>query len=467
MPVPVLSVAQMREWEAASWAAGIDEAEVIARVGGLVAQRVWDMIRPGQRVLLLAGKGHNGDDVRQALPHLHKEYTKLIDVTDPVADLPAIRAALAQQPELIVDGLFGIGLNRPLDDAWQRLIGVIKETNLPVLAVDTPSGLDADTGEVQGAAIAASVTLSVGAPKRGLLQPEAAKWVGRLEVTPNIGLIPCPAGGELQWTLGEDFKQFPPRRPVSTHKGSRGHLAIMAGSMGFHGAAVLAANGALRAQPGLVSLYTQEDVYVPVASQLAQAMVQVWDPAQSLPQKCTAVLCGPGLASPNLPTGVKECVRTLWTSSPLPVVVDASALDWLPEGPVRPDSLRVITPHPGEAARMLGVTNAAVQQDRVKALRELSSRCGRCWVVLKGHQTLVGNHTGAVFVNPTGNPHLAQGGSGDVLAGFLAGLLAQPALQIDACQALRYAVWRHGEAADSLQAACRGWTMQDLCGELG
>jgi NAD(P)H-hydrate epimerase len=151
----------------------------------------------------------------------------------------------------------------------------------------------------------------------------------------------------------------------------------------------------------------------------------------------------------------------------MPVVADASGLDWLESGPVSADAIRVITPHPGEAGRILGSSAASVQADRLSALRELSRRLGNCFVVLKGHQTLVGCATGPVFVNSSGNPWLAQGGSGDLLGGFLAGLLAQPDWQKDPMTAIRYAVWQHGAAADRLAETQSNWTVEDLSGQLG
>lgn len=466
MPVPVLSVPQMREWERATWAAGRSEEEVIAQVGRIVAARALELTRPGDTILLLAGKGHNGDDVRQAQPHFAGRNARLLNVTEPAAALPELSRSLARRPALVIDGLFGIGLNRPLNDAWRKFIEAINAANLPVLAVDCPSGLDAETGQPQGAAMRAMLTLTLGAPKRGLLRSEAVEFIGRLEVALDIGLAPCPCQSELLWTLPGDFIGFPPPRRVAAHKGSYGHLAIVAGSLGYHGAAVLAARGALRAQPGLVTVFPQQDVYAPVAGQLAQAMVHPWKPVSAFPKSTTAVLFGPGLAAETLPQSLKEEFRQVWSDSSLAVIADASALDWLPEGPVRPNALRIITPHPGEAARLLGATNAKVQSDRLGALRELSRRWGRCLVVLKGHQTLVGSHAGEVFINSSGNPHLAQGGSGDALAGFLAGLLAQPALQADAIKAARFAVWAHGAAADRLQGSGRAWTVEELIAEL-
>jgi len=148
------------------------------------------------------------------------------------------------------------------------------------------------------------------------------------------------------------------------------------------------------------------------------------------------------------------------------MLVDASGLAWLPAGRVREGAVRVITPHPGEAARLLDSTSKEVQSDRLAALRALSKRYGDCWVVLKGHQTLIGR-SGEVLINSSGNPFLAQGGSGDTLSGYLGGLLAQPPLQSDPLKAIAYAVWQHGAAADNLQDSGRAWIVEDLIECLG
>ena len=467
MPVPVISVAQMREWEKISWAAGQTESEVIRRVGKAVADVALRLSLPGETILLLAGKGHNGDDVRAAHEHLTgRRVVELLDVTAPESDLEKLEAAFARRPALAVDGLFGIGLNRPLDATWTAFIERINQSQLPVLAVDVPSGLNADTGDNFGSAIVAAVTLTVGAPKLGLLQPMAGPFVGRLEVAHDVGLSPCPHTSELLWTLPEDFTGFPPRRPAAAHKGDFGHLAIIAGSLGYHGAAVLATRGAQRAQPGLITLLTQESVYHAVATQLQAAMVNVLRPETKLPGEFDSFLIGPGLAAPEL-KDMKMITRKIWRDIVMSVVVDASALDWLPLDPVPKNAVRVITPHPGEAARLLNSTTKQVQSDRPRAVREISKRFGNCWVVLKGQHTLIGRSTGEIFVNSSGNPHLAQGGSGDALAGFIAGLLAQPVLQADPGRTLRYAVWQHGHAADRLQATRRNWVVEELFEKLG
>jgi len=457
----------MRDWEHATWAAGQAEAEVIHRVGKHVARRALQLTQPGELILILVGKGNNGQDARCAREHLTDRRVEVLEVTEPAGALSKLDALLTLRPALTVDGLFGIGLDRPLEAEWVSFVERVNAAHLPVLAVDVPSGLNADTGEPQGAAIEALVTLTVGAPKIGMLREVAWPFVGRLEVASDVGLVPCPHQSELQWTLPEDFAAYPPARAAATHKGSYGHLAILAGSLGYHGAAVLAARGAQRAQPGLITLHTLEAVYHAIAPQLEAVMVSVWAPQGKLLGPHDTILLGPGLAAADMPDQLKNLTRHLWRDSFLPVVTDASALDWLPLDPVPKNALRVITPHPGEAARLLRTTPQQVQANRLNALRNVSRRFGNAWVVLKGHQTLIGRSSGEVYVNPSGNPYLAQGGSGDVLAGYLAGLLAQPDLRADPLKTIRYAVWQHGAAADWLQTTRPNWVTEDLVEAVG
>jgi NAD(P)H-hydrate epimerase len=210
------------------------------------------------------------------------------------------------------------------------------------------------------------------------------------------------------------------------------------------------------------------EVFHPVAAQLQSAMVDAWrDDLTFAPVHCTAALIGPGLAARGLPNEMQIFTRKFWRDPQFPVVVDASALDWLLLGSVPKHVIRVMTPHPGEAARLLKWTPQQVQADRVKALREISGRFGNVWVVLKGQHTLIGRSEGEILVNSSGNPHLAQGGSGDALAGFIAGLLAQPEWQTNPARTLAYAVWQHGAAADALQARRANWMVEDLVDEIG
>lgn len=465
MPVPVLTVAQMREWEKATWATGVTEKQVIANVGRAIATRLLELTQSGDSILILAGKGHNGDDARAAIPHLQNRTVRTIDVADPANALKQLADELSKKPKWIIDALFGIGLNRMLDKDWITFVERVNTAQIPVLAVDVPSGLNAQTGEPEGTAICAEITLTIGAPKRGMLS--ASEFVGRLEVADNVGLIPCPFQSEMNWSVASDFKNVPPPRKPESHKGTYGHAALFAGSLGYHGAAVLMARGAQRAQPGLVTVFPQHAIYVAVASQLQAVMVHPWLTDPALPKTASAIGLGPGLAASEFPQHNKDFLRSLWQSSQLPVVADATALSWLVPGPALGKPLRVMTPHPGEAAKLLEISNTAVQANRVGAIREISRRFRDCYVVLKGHQTLIGRSKGPIYINGTGNAYLAQGGSGDVLAGFITGLLAQPELQGDPLTTIRYAVWEHGAAADRLSQQRSNWTVEDLITELG
>jgi NAD(P)H-hydrate epimerase len=392
---------------------------------------------------------------------------ELFEVTEPGTDLGRLKSLLETPPDLIIDGLFGIGLNRALSQEWVDFINAVNHAGLRVVSVDVPSGLNADTAESYGAVIRANVTLTVGAPKKGLLSSRAWPFVGRLRVASEVGLIPCPIRGDVLWNLDADFRGYPPEREVSGHKGSFGHVAIFAGSPGYHGAAVLAARGAQRAQPGLITLYAMESIYHVTAAQLQAVMVSPWQPLAKVPAGRDAILVGPGLAAEDLPDQVKLLTRVLWRDAEMPVVADASALDWVPMERPRRDAIRVMSPHPGEAARLLRSTVQEIQANRVDAVRKISERYGNAWVILKGHQTVIGRHTGEVVVNSSGNPRLAQGGSGDLLAGYVTGLLAQPALRADVLRTLQFAVWHHGRAADRLNGIKPGWIIEDLAEELG
>ena len=469
MPVPVLTVAQMREWEELSWRARKSVDTVMGLAGAALARQALAMTRPHDAILLLAGKGNNGGDTKRAIEHLVERQVRLLEITEPEMAHDDLAVQLAAKPALVVDGLFGIGLNRPLQKGWVEMVRQLNESALPVLAVDVPSGLCADTGAPLGVAVRARATLTFGAPKAGCLSPAAAQQVGRLLVAEDIGLIACPHTADSYWTVPSDFAGTPPPRAADAHKGSFGHVGIMAGSLGYHGAAVLAARGALAARPGLVTVLTPENVYVSVASQLQSAMVHPWSAAaaQHL-QHCTAFVMGPGLASPDIPENFKSAAAELWQHSPKPVVADASALDWLPLTNVSTPhgAVRVITPHPGEAARLLNMTAQAVQLDRQQTLRKLSAMLPSAWIVLKGQHTLIATADTPVWINSSGNPMLAQGGSGDVLAGLLGGYLAQPWAQRDPVTAIRFAVWRHGHAADCLSASRESWGMDELIGQL-
>ncbi|MDX2227303.1 MAG: NAD(P)H-hydrate dehydratase [Verrucomicrobiae bacterium] len=465
MSSPVLHVNEMRAWEESSWAAGILPGEVIARAGEKLAARLLEITAPTDRILLLAGKGNNGQDTLRMEPFLRGRRTVThLRILDPSVDDGPLNSLLSAGVDWVVDGLFGIGLSRRLSPAWQRIIETLNASGAAIASVDVPSGLDAQTGLPMPMAVRARITLTLGAAKSGLLRPTAWEFCGRLEVLPDIGLIPADFKTDWRTSDRTDFREFSKPRPIAAHKGTFGHALLLAGSVGYHGAAVLAARSALGAGPGLVTVLTDPHTYIPVASQTVSAMVHPW--GEHLPVVPSAIAAGPGLASPHLPEFCRAQVIRLWQNAPVPMIVDASALDWLPPGSPLSVAPRVLTPHPGEAARLLSLTPAEIQSDRPGALRLLSRRFGNAWVVLKGHQSLAGNGRSEIYFNLTGNPGLAQGGSGDVLTGFLLGMLAQPAFQADPLTTIRHALWHHGATADLLSLRQPRWTAQTLAESL-
>ncbi len=462
MAIPVVTVEEMRAWEASTWQQGVQEEDVIHQVGAAIAEWIRHSDYHQHPVVILAGKGHNGDDGKAAALHMTGADVQTISIQDPKAAIQVVQEALSQDSNLVIDCLFGIGLNRPLSNGWDLLVQVINDSPHPIISIDTPSGLDVREGIAPGPCIVADYTLTVGAPKLGMLSKAAQPFVGYIHCLTDVGLSTPPEGGELYFNEPRDFAHFPPRRRAGDHKGTHGHLQIIAGSAGFHGAAVLATRGAMAARTGLITLETLPECYLPVASQVQQAMVRSWFPENPTPRNTSAILIGPGLAASNVPASLREYTRTLWRSSPIPVIVDASALNWIPAGPATCQAPRIITPHPGEAARMLFTTTKTIQQRREETVRRLAEKFANCWVVLKGTHSLIGNSTSNLYFNNTGNPNLAQGGSGDVLAGILAGLLAQPRCQVELERTIRFAVWQHGRAADELQRNRAHWTIEDL-----
>jgi len=491
--LPVLTTEQMRQWEEDSWKNGISQLDVIRTVGEDVAKYmlriIYDTIsdcynvlesdseenRKGveqimqmQQILVLVGPGHNGDDARVAANFLRGKVkeVQILEVKDTQKALKTFKKLVADRknffepmttssrfcPTFILDGMFGIGLNRPLSQDYVDLINAVNESQIPIVAVDIPSGLN-EEGMPCPVAVRAQFTLTVGALKRCLTRGESSKYIGKIEVLEDIGLNPDIPAGDL-----ECIKQVNPaevvdlNRPLDCHKGDFGHTLILAGSIGYHGAAVLAAKAAAAAKPGLITVCTMPETYIPVASHLVTQMVHSWSPEWQMPKGITSILVGPGLAAPSIPQAFWDWVRELWRSFPGNMIADASALDRIPEGETA--GVRVITPHPGEAARCLGITTKEVQADRLGALRKLSEKYGDAYVVLKGYQTLTGTAKGKVYLNHTGNPAMAQGGTGDVLAGFLSGLFAYDRIKeepIDNIKRICYAVYSHGRAADEIE----------------
>jgi NAD(P)H-hydrate epimerase len=440
--------------------------------------------RPGS-VVVVCGKGNNGGDGFVVARHLRRARVPVEvwlvgrrgDVQGDAArmlaswssrrdavreitgeqDVPALAARLGRAGA-IVDALFGTGLNAPVTGVPARVIDAINAAGAPVLAVDIASGLSADTGRPLGTAVRAAVTATFGFPKIGQCLYPGVEHTGRLEVV-DIG-IPAAAvaavGPRAVLLETADVGRLLPRRPRDAHKGTFGHVLVVAGSPGKSGAALLAAEASARSGAGLTTLAVPAALQPVVEGHVREAMTTAL-PAEpgraalaNLLAGRAAVVCGPGL---GLTDDTRALVAGIVRTCTVPLVLDADGLnavagtDLLRERPAP----TIVTPHPGEMARLLGTDTAAVQADRIGAARGLAARFGVV-VVLKGAHTVIAAPGGEVAIAPTGNPGMASGGMGDALSGLVGALLAQ---RLGAFDAATLGVFAHGASADAV-AARRG-----------
>ncbi len=367
--------------------------------------------------------------------------------------------AAAARHDLVVDALFGTGLSRPLDGFFARLVEGLDEVPRPRVAVDIPSGLAGSRAEPIGPHLHADLTVTFAAPKVAHVFPPAAAAVGELVVA-DLGYPPRlveEAPGDLHLLTGEDLAGLLPPRAGESHKGDYGHLLLVAGAVGKAGAAVLAARAAVRAGAGLVTAAVPapvlplvqagsiESMGVPLPAGEGGALsAAAAAPALAAARGKSALALGPGLGQEE---ETMAAIREVALAAPLPLVLDADGLNAFAGRAgllaARP-APTVVTPHPGEMGRLLGIGTAEVQADRPAAARRAAAASGAV-VVLKGSLTLIAAPGGGLHVNPTGNPGMASGGSGDVLTGILGALLAQG---LEALDAARLGVYLHGLAGD-------------------
>lgn len=419
---------------------------VVAR---LLRERGWDVAG-----ILLARVDDVTGDARTNLDRAREAGVPVAPVLDAGGWDPC-RRRLATD-DLVVDGLFGTGLKRPLAGLFATVSDDVNAANRPVVAIDLPSGLLADLSRPPGPCPRATVTVTLGAPKLALaLRPEAAGRVVVADIGIPAGLISAVDGPDIELLTAETIRPAVPIRPVESHKGDYGRVAIVAGSRGRTGAARLAGLGALRGGAGLVTVATagsclgmvaQEPEYMTLGLPDEEGMATGDGLDDLLGEPWDVVAVGPGLgAGPGCRTIVDALLDRPGRG---PLVLDADALTVCAENPGRlrgrPEAPVVITPHPGEMARLAGGTVADIQRDRVGAAHEFASAHG-VHVVLKGARTVIANPDGAVLVNTTGNPGMATGGSGDVLTGVAAAWLAQVE---DTGAAVALAVHLHGLAGD-------------------
>jgi NAD(P)H-hydrate epimerase len=364
---------------------------------------------------------------------------------------------------VIVDGLFGTGLASPVRGVYAGVIDFINGLGRPVVAIDIPSGLDATSGRVLGRCVKAAVTATMALPKLGLFLYPGRDLAGRVEVVGtgmDIGMGELIEKVGSRWELIDDreVKTRLKFRARDTHKGTYGHVLVLAGSTGKTGAAYMTAMGAMRAGAGLVTLGVPESVHPALEAKTAEVMTYPlsetafktlgecsYKQTKRLMEGKASVVIGPGLGSS---AGMKGFIENLVKDSKVPVVIDADGLNALVGRTrilkkARADC--ILTPHPGEGARLLGISAKEVQADRTGSAKRLSEKTG-CTVILKGAGTIIATPLRG-FVNPTGNPGMATAGTGDVLSGIVGGLLAQGLSPVDAAVT---GVYIHGLAGDEV-----------------
>ena len=386
----------------------------------------------------------------------HKHLIKIGGAIKPFETIP-------EETDVIVDGIFGTGLEREVAGVWCQAIEAINASVSPVLALDIPSGLHSDSGQVLGAAVKADATISFIGLKRGEFTGAGPEYCGQvlfddLEIPEVVYTVEQPTARRVEWSM---LTGLLGRRARDAHKGDFGHILVIGGDHGFSGAARMAGEAALRTGAGLVTVATRPGHAALLNTVRPELMCHGIADAKALApllQRATVIAIGPGLG--QSPWGRALLNAALETK--LPIIVDADALNLLASESARRDNW-ILTPHPGEAARLLGVSSVDIQSDRFQSAQALQEQYGGV-VILKGAGTLIVDAEQSAAICTAGNPGMATGGMGDVLTGIVAGMVAQGLSLTDAAAA---GVCLHAAAADrAAQAGERGLLANDLQIEL-
>lgn len=485
----ILTSAQMKEIDRQTIEDIGIPGPVLMENAGLQVFRVLKALFPrlrDERVVIVCGKGNNGGDGLVVARHLQnhgfepavlllaaKEEIKgdaglNLKIADAIGvSISEIRTPadwkrhrhLLRQATILIDAIFGTGLSQPAQGLYALAIQDINKMAAFKLAVDIPSGLSSDTAEIIGPAVRADLTIALGAAKIPHVFPPAEEYVGSFLVV-NISLPPCLlAVPNLNLEMTDKTVLLPlfERRKKNSHKGSYGHLLIIAGSLGKTGAAVMAARAAYRMGAGLVTVATPQSCLPIIARSMVELMTEplaeteartisasALPRVQALAEGKDAIVLGPGLSTQD---STRQFVWEFIPRVKKPLIIDADGLNILalkPELLEKLPRLTILTPHPGEFARLSGLTVAEVLDKKLELVPAFARRYG-VYLVLKGYRTLVAAPDGRVFVNPTGNPGMATGGTGDVLSGMVGALLMQ---HRDALLAALAAVYLHGLSGD-------------------
>lgn len=464
---------------------------LMKRAGGVAFHQLRLRWPQCKKIIVFCGTGNNGGDgyVLAQLAHRSGLHVKILQVGDCnrlIGDaLTVYQECLADkiakeaydgQPlyaDVLVDGMLGIGLNINVTGKFKKAVNAINGSGIPCLSLDIPSGLCADTGRVLGIAVKSECTVTFIACKQGLLTAQGSEYTGdivfhNLEV-PEVIYSEIPSAAQRISLV--DLKQLLPRRAKYTHKGNYGHLLIVGGDYGLAGAVTMAAESAARCGAGLVSVATHQEHVPMVVARRPEVMchgVESDSDLVPLLAKADAVVIGPGLGTSLW----SEDLLNVVIQSELPVVLDADGLNLLSAGKLKGYGQQarnnnwIITPHPGEAARLLGVDTEAIQEDRFKAVRALQNLYGGA-VVLKGAGTIICTEDGEqeLAIAAVGNPGMASGGMGDVLSGIIGALLVQ---HLGLSDAARLGPFIHGLAADivAFSKGERGLLATDLMNPL-
>ncbi|HIE27492.1 TPA: NAD(P)H-hydrate dehydratase [Candidatus Poribacteria bacterium] len=465
---------------------GIPGIVLMENAGQAVTKIVKEILDDGKRVAIFVGRGNNGGDGLVVARYLalsgFNVTIYLLSEAERFRGDAKTNLQIAQNLQLkiklllsqeqlsayrdeiqlcgvIVDSIFGTGLKGAVRGFAAELIAFINSTGKPIVAVDLPSGLDADTGRAESVCVHATHTVTIGLPKRGLMLYPGADFTGTLTVA-DIGFPQSIIDAQdikVNWVQKDEANRLMPPRPRNSHKGTFGHLFVIAGSVGLTGAAVLASEAALRIGAGMVTLGIPKSLNPIMEEKLTEVMTIPLPEtdSQSLALKAKSkifdflertdvVAIGPGLS--RNPQTI-ELIHQLSAEIKLPKVIDADGLNALSEKREllnQLDSQTILTPHPGEMARLLDCSPGEVESDRIDVAQQFAGKYGLT-LVLKGVPTVVASASGEIHINSTGNPGMATAGVGDVLTGVIAGLLAQGLKPVDAAVLGAYL---HGLAGD-------------------
>lgn len=420
---PLYTAAQSKKLDQLSERFGVSTDTLMRNAGRQIADLLAEKINPTDApIVFLVGKGNNGGDALIAADLLKKMGYKFFLVRP--GETP-VRGGW------IVDGLLGVGLDRPVEGWFADTIKRVNGFQTNVLAIDIPSGLSSDTGKPLGCAIRATITASLGGLKLGTWTVPGCEYAGEiLEI--DIG-IPKQAIQELHSEVksflleSSDFKNCLPPRKNDSHKKDYGHVLVIAGSKEMPGAGYLTSLAALRSGAGMVTYCMPQESYEKFDPTFSEVMVKPFSSAEAIlefAQDKEAIVLGPGMGESE---ATQKLIAELFQKLEKPMVVDADGINALAKQKdilTQTKAAVIFTPHPGEMGRLLGQSTKEIQENRIASVREAAAKWKQCFV-LKGYRSLIGTYDGELYVNPTGNPGMATAGSGDVLAGVIAGLIAQ------------------------------------------